>query len=80
MNNRREFIEKYFEDERAFLIKFYITKKNKRSKNLVTKLNLIDQKVRDRIIKIYFEKCTFDYSVKFNQWRVKHHGESSGVD
>ncbi len=78
--NRRDFIVKYFEEERSFLIKFYISRKNKRSKTMVTKLNLIDAKVRDHIIKIYFEKCTFDYSVKFNQWRIKTHGENSGVD
>lgn len=29
---------------------------------------------------MYFEKCTFDYSVKFNQWRIRMLGENSGVD
>ena len=41
--NRREFLTRYFEEERGFLVKFYIQKKTKRSKTLVTRLNLIDQ-------------------------------------
>lgn len=78
--NRRNFLISYFDKEKAFLVKFYIQKKSKKSKSLVKKLNLIDNSVRDSIIKIYFEKCTFDYSVKFNQWRIRMHGENSGVD
>ncbi|CDW87752.1 UNKNOWN [Stylonychia lemnae] len=80
LDNRKNFLISYFDKERAFLVKFYIQKKSKRSKHLVKRLNLIDQDVRDKILKIYFEKCTFDYSVKFNQWRIKMHGENSGVD
>ena len=79
--NRKTFLIQYFEKERNFLLKFYMQKKSsKKSKTLVKKLNLLEAEVRDKIIKIYFEKCTFDYSVKFNEWRLKTHGENSGVD
>eukprot|EP00347_Sterkiella_histriomuscorum_P006128 403353959 len=79
--NRKLFLINYFDKEKAFLVKFYLQKKSqKKPKSLVKRLNLLDNDVRDHIIKIYFEKCTFDYSVKFNHWRIKMHGENSGVD
>ncbi len=44
------------------------------------KLNQIDDTVRNKILKIYMEKCANDYSVKFNKWRMKFFGQGSGVD
>lgn len=80
IKNRFGFILEYFEKERQFLIRFFLNKKSKKSKSLVKKLNTLSDDVRNKIIKIYFEKCTNDYSVKFNRWRMKYFGENSGVD
>lgn len=60
--------------------KFYIHKKSKKGKTLTKKLNTINEAVRDRIIKSYIEKCTIEYNIKFNKWRIRIFGENSGVD
>lgn len=43
---------------------------------------MIDDYVRDKLLKIYMQKCTNDYTIKFNKWRLKYipSGEGSGVD
>jgi hypothetical protein len=80
IQNRMNFLQDYFEQEKTFMIKFYISKKNKKGKSVVKKLNLIDNGVRNKILKIYMEKCVFEYGIKFNQWRIKAFGEGLGLD
>mmetsp|Transcript_9992 Transcript_9992/g.9933 ORF Transcript_9992/g.9933 Transcript_9992/m.9933 type:complete len:193 (+) Transcript_9992:256-834(+) len=80
LGNRQEFLHDYFDKETSFLIKFYITRKTKKAKAIVKKLNLIDNAVRNKILKIYMEKCLFEYGIKFNNWRVKVFGEDKGLE
>jgi len=76
-----EFLKDYFEQEKNFLMKFYIQKKSKKGKGILKKLGLIEEAVRDRIIKVYMDKCLIEYFVKFNNWRAKAVGdESARVD
>ena len=63
------------------MVSFYITKKTKKnSKTLVRKLNLIHDHVRDKILKIYMEKCTVEYNIRFNKWRIGISSDDSGID
>ena len=81
LKSRMDFLKEYFDREKQFLVGFYINKKTKKnSKTLVRKLNLIHDNVRDRILKIYMEKCTMEYNIKFNKWRININDDSSGVD
>lgn len=79
LKNRLEFMQDYFDKEKGFLIKHYISKKTKKTKSLVKKLNLVDNEVRNRILKIYMEKCLSEYCIKLNKWRVKVHGKEKGM-
>ena len=49
---------------------------------MIKKLNMIDNEVRNRLIRVYMEKCSNDYNVKFNKWRIKYfsHDERVTID
>ena len=49
------------------MMKYYLLKqkKNKKAKATYTKLSVIDNNVRDHMLKVYYEKCRMEFSVAF---------------
>jgi hypothetical protein len=59
------------------MIRFCIARKtkNKKCKSLVNKLNNIDEKKKEFILKHYFERGRVNYAIKFFEWReTNQHG------
>jgi hypothetical protein len=77
---RLEFLSDYFDKEKGFLIKLFIQKKSKKTKSLIKKLNMLNDDVRNKILKIYLERCLIDFSIKFNKWRMRTSKDHSSVD
>lgn len=47
-----------------------IKKKTKKNSALMTKLNLIDSNIKDRLIKSYLLRCRLVYGVRYLTWRA----------
>lgn len=61
----------YFDKEKLSLTSFYVMNKKKKSKNILKKIGMIEESVRDKILMLFREKCLFEYFIKFGNWREK---------
>ena len=62
-----------WDDERMLLLKRYFAthKSSKKAKQLVIDIQAIPRAVRNKIIKLYLDRCKIHYNIKFLLWRIK---------
>jgi hypothetical protein len=71
LGNRMEIMAKaYWERERSFLLKQCMQKKTKHRQALWKRLNLIDNSVKEAIIRVYLFRCLIRYKIRFLEWRL----------
>eukprot|EP00347_Sterkiella_histriomuscorum_P015694 403356050 len=69
--NRIAFLTEYWEREKINITKSFVSNKKhaKKLKPYITKLTLLNQKVRETFIKEYFSYCMNNFHIKYINWR-----------